>query len=66
MAELKIGDFDQMLSASTGVGNEFGIDSENITVTVRDEDGELYDIVDVKFDLQTRSIHLIFNHDNDE
>lgn len=66
MAELKIKDFDQMLSTSTGVGNEFGVDSENITVQIEDEDGELYDIQDVKFDLQTRSIHLIFNHDNDD
>lgn len=65
MAELKISDFDEMLSTSTKVGNELGVDSENILIQIEDGDGELYDIVDVKFNMRTRAIHLIFNHDND-
>lgn len=66
MAELKINDFDEMLTTSTKIGNEFGLDSENIMVQIVDEDGEVYDIQDVKFNLQTRSILIEFNHDNED
>lgn len=66
MAELKIDDFDQMLSTSTRVGNELGVDSENILVQIEDESGEIYDIVDVKFNLRTRAIHIQLSFDNDD
>lgn len=65
MAELKIKDFDQWLSTSTSVANECGVYEETLTVRIEDEDGEIYDIEDVKFNPMTRALHIIFNHDND-
>lgn len=65
MSDTKINDFNQMLTMSTTIANEHGIHSENILVQIVDEDGEVYDIVDVKFELATRSITLVFDHDND-
>ena len=65
MAELKLNDFDQMLTTSTAIGNELDVSSDDICVQLEDEDGQLYYIEDVKFNLQTQSIHIKFNHDND-
>lgn len=66
MADLKIDDFDKMLSTSTRVGNELGVDSENILVQIEDESGEIYDIVDVKFNPMTKAIHIQLSFDNDD
>jgi hypothetical protein len=64
--ELKISDFDNWMNTSTSVANECGVYEETpLTVRIEDEDGELYDIVDVKFSPMTRSIHIKFSHDND-
>lgn len=64
MADLSIGDFDDMLTTSTQIGNGLGVGSENILVQIEDEEGDLYDIVDVKFNHMTRAIHIKFDHDN--
>jgi hypothetical protein len=66
MADLKITDFDQMLTTSTAIGNEYDVPTEDILVQIVDEDDEIYDIKDVKFNLRTRSILIEFSHDNDD
>jgi hypothetical protein len=63
--QLKLSDFDNMISASTSIGNSLDVSSDDIVVQIEDEDGELYDISDVVFNPMTRAIHIKFNHDND-
>lgn len=66
MAELKLTDFDPMLTASTAIANEaFNVSSDEVLIKIEDEDGELYEIEDVKYNHMTRAIHIKFNHDND-
>ncbi|MFE1145186.1 hypothetical protein [Streptomyces rochei] len=65
--DLKLNDFDQMLTASTAIANEtFDVSTDKIVVQIEDEDGELYVIEDVKYNPMTGGIHLKFNHDNDD
>lgn len=65
MAELKLSDFNEMIRTSSEVGHEL-TGEENFNLQIEDEDGTLYDIQDVKFNLRTKSIHIKFNHDNDD
>lgn len=67
MSELKLSDFDPMLTASTAIANEtFNVSTEEILIQLEDEDGEIHDITDVVFNPMTRAIHIKFSHDNEE
>ena len=66
MAELKLNDFDQMLTASTAIANEwFDVSTHKVLIQIEDEDGVTYDVTDVEFNPDTKAIHIKFNHDND-
>jgi hypothetical protein len=61
MAELKLTDFDPMLTASTAIANEtFNVSTEDITVVLEDQSGSIYLIEDVKYDPDNKSINIIF------
>lgn len=67
MADLKLTDFDPMLTASTAVANEsFNKSTDDIVVVVEDEEGDMHTIVDVKYNPMSGAIHIKFNRDNDE
>lgn len=67
MNELKLGDLQQMLSVSGGIGVETGVfdKSDDVEVIIQDEEGYEYDIQDVKFDKSSGVIAIRFSHDND-
>lgn len=61
MAELKLVDFDPMLTASTAIANEtFNVSTDDITVVLEDQSGSVYLIKDVKYDPDNKSINIIF------
>jgi len=67
MADLKLNDFDQMLTASTAIANEsFDVSTENLIVQIEDEEGDLYVISDVNYNPMTGAIHIKFTHDNED
>lgn len=56
--------FDQMLSTSTDIGNRiYDVSSEDIKVYLEDEDEVTYSIQDVKYNPDTKSIVIKFDHD---
>lgn len=61
--DLKLTDFDPMLTASTAIANEsFDKSTDDIIVMVEDEEGEVYTIQDVKYNPDSGAIHLKINH----
>lgn len=67
MADLALSDFIQMVKTSGSRGSELlDLDPESVNVQVLDEDGNVYDVLNVKFSLATQSIVIEFDHDNDE
>jgi hypothetical protein len=59
MSELKLNDFDRMLTASTAIANEsFDKSTEDITVVIEDQSGSVFYIEDVKYDPDNGSINI--------
>lgn len=62
MADLKLTDFDPMLTASTAIANEsFNVSTEDIKVDVVDQSGTYYGIENVKYNPDTQTIEIQFN-----
>lgn len=61
--ELKLNDFDPMLTASTAIANErFDVSTDDIKVDLVDQSGTYYGIEDVKYNPDTQTIEIQFSH----
>lgn len=62
MAELNALDFNEMINTSVSNAPL----PRDVTIILRDEEGMDYDIQDVKYDKDTDSVIIKFNHDNED
>jgi hypothetical protein len=65
MSDLSLNDFIEQLNTSASIANNL-LQPEEMKVQIIDEEGNVYDITDVKFNVVTRTITIEFDHDNEE
>lgn len=68
MKELKHHDFIRMLDTSAEIAVEAEVFEaiDDVEITIQDEDGNEYHIQDVRFDSESGTVAITFNHDNDD